>query len=90
MEKCVIDRDSLFAFVIVQNTDLASKLKQLNAEGLLQLRQVELMKEQIQATYNYASDLSIFNFANSEFKNRHSIKQYIVILSVDDFFNAWS
>jgi|LauGreDrversion4_2_1035121.scaffolds.fasta_scaffold5291751_1 hypothetical protein len=47
MEKCVIDRDSLFAFVIVQNTDLASKLKQLNAEGLLQLRQVELMKEQI-------------------------------------------
>jgi len=57
---------------------------------MLQLKQVELMKDQILTSYNYASDLSIFNFANSEFKNRHSIKQYIVVLAVDDFFNTWS
>jgi hypothetical protein len=45
------------------------------------------MKEQIIASYNYASDISIFNFANSEFKNRHSIKQYIVVLAADDLFD---
>lgn len=46
------------------------------------------MKEQIVASYNYASDITIFNFANSEFKSRHSIKQYVVILAADDFFDS--
>jgi hypothetical protein len=34
--------------------------------------------------YYYSPELAVFNFANSEYKANHNVKEVVVVLSADD------
>jgi len=40
--------------------------------------------------YQYASELSIFNLASSEYKKKHVVVERLVILTENDFYTKWT
>lgn len=65
----------------------AENLKQLNVKGLLNL--TDIIDSDIFASYFFSSEVSIFNMRHSRFKERHNVKEHLVVLSLNDISQSF-
>ena len=78
---CVFPRDALFTLLVVES-QAHSLFLELNRKGLSR-ESIAQNSDRVLATYFYASELAIFNFANSDYISKHSVQEYFVVISED-------
>lgn len=71
--------------MVINEAELAGELKRQNKEGNLTAKDLETAyKDKIDAWYYYSNQAPIISFASNEWRDRHNIKENLVVLSYDD------
>ena len=86
-ENTGLAKDDLYTIVVVKTEGYADNLKLLNTRGYL--NSSEIIESDIFASYYYSSEVSIFNLRQSKFKDRHNVKEHLILLSLNDITQSF-
>ena len=73
--------------MVLKTEGYANNLKFLNIRGYL--NSSEIIESDIYASYFYSSEVSIFNLRQSKFKDRHNVKEHLILLSLNDISQSF-
>jgi len=87
-QMCMFKKDDLFSIIILDDRNMAQRLKQVNRESSKITREALQANVEFNNTlygwYYFSAEVGIFNLAESPHRRSHQVKEHFIILSTAD------